>query len=180
MPFGRSCHPASDSLCAASTCSRRRPRRWIAAIAGRTCPFSVFLSVPRYGTHARIERVTEALVHETMHIQLSLLERRLPLVESDHPESVAFSPWRNSERNVQGVLHALHVFVIVRRLWQRAVQKAPRGLDRRFAEERVRAIRDEVGRAQLLAASPGLTREGRQLVRRLLALGDAPLDDGRR
>ena len=61
-------------------------------------PFSVFLSVPGYGTHARIERVTEALVHETMHIQLSLLERRIPLVESDRPESVAFSPWRNSER----------------------------------------------------------------------------------
>ena len=143
-------------------------------------PFSVFLSVPGYGTHARIERVTEALVHETMHIQLSLLERWLPLVESDCPESVAFSPWRNSERNVQGVLHALYVFVIVRKLWQRAVQKAPRGLDRRFAEERVRVIRDEVGRAQLLAASPELTHEGRQFVRQLLALGGAPLDDGHR
>lgn len=143
-------------------------------------PFSVFLSVPGYGTHARIERVTEALVHETMHIQLSLLERWLPLVEPDCPESVVFSPWRNCERNVQGVLHALYVFVIVRKLWQRAAQKAPRGLDRRFAEERVRAIRDEVGRAQLLAASPGLTHEGRQLVRQLLALGGAPLDDRHR
>ena len=48
-------------------------------------PFSVFLSVPDHGTHARIERVTEALVHETMHLQLSLLERRIPLVESDRP-----------------------------------------------------------------------------------------------
>ena len=129
----------------------------------------MFLSVPGYGTHARIERVTEALVHETMHIQLSLLERRLPLVEPDRPESVAFSPWRNSERNVQGVLHALHVFVTVRRLWQRAVQKAPRGLDRRFAEERVRAICDEVGRAQLLAASLGLTP--RRPATRVPALG---------
>ena len=52
-------------------------------------PFSVFLSVPGYGTHARIERVTEALVHETMHIQLSLLERRLLLVESDRPENAS-------------------------------------------------------------------------------------------
>ena len=122
--------------------------------------------------------MTEALVHETMHLQLSLLERRIPLVESDRPESVAFSPWRNSERNVQGVLHALHVFVIVRRLWQRAAQRVPRGLDLKFAEERVRAVRDEVGRAQLLATSPGLTHEGRQLVRQLLALGGAPLGDG--
>ena len=45
----------------------------------------MFLSVPDHGTHARIERVTEALVHETMHLQLSLLERRIPLVESDRP-----------------------------------------------------------------------------------------------
>ena len=138
-------------------------------------PFSVFLSVPDHGTHARIERVTEALVHETMHLQLSLLERRIPLVESDRPETVTFSPWRNCERNVQGVLHALHVFVIVQRLWKRAAQRTPRGLNRRFAEARVRAVRDEVARAQLLPASPGLTQEGRQLVRQLLALGGAPL-----
>ncbi len=140
-------------------------------------PFSVFLSVPGYGSHARIERVTEALVHETMHLQLSLLERRIPLVDSDRPERVAFSPWRNCERNVLGVLHALYVFVMVRTLWQRAAQRAPRGLDRKFAEARVRAVRDEVGRAQLLAASPGLTYEGRHLVRQLLALGTAPIVD---
>ena len=140
-------------------------------------PFSVFLSVPDRGTHARVERVTEALVHETMHLQLSLLERRIPLVESDRPDAVTFSPWRNCERNVQGVLHALHVFVIVQRLWQRAAQRTPRGLDRRFAEARVRAVRDEVGRAHLLSESPGLTRQGRQFVRRLLALGGAPLGD---
>ena len=62
----------------------------------------------------RIERVAEALVHEAMHLQLSLLERRIELVESDRTKAVAFSPWRNSERDVQGVIHALYVFVIVR------------------------------------------------------------------
>ena len=134
-------------------------------------PFSVFLSVPDHRTHARIERVTEALVHETMHLQLSLLERRIPLVESDRPETVTFSPWRNCERNVLGVLHALHVFVIVQRLWQRAAQRTPRGLDRGFAEARVQSIRDEVARTQHLATSPGLSLEGQQFVRQLLALG---------
>ena len=138
-------------------------------------PFSVFLSVPNHGTRARIERVTEALVHETMHLQLSLVERRIPLVEAGGAEAVAFSPWRGSERNVQGVLHALHVFVVVRRLWQRAVWRRPCGLDRKFAEARVRVICDEVARTRHLAASPGLSREGRQLVRQLLALGGAPV-----
>ncbi len=134
-------------------------------------PFSVFLSVPDKGTPARIERATEALVHETMHLQLSLIERRIRLIESDCTETVAFSPWRNCERSVQGVLHALHVFVVVQKLWQRAVQRTPCGLDRGFAEARIRSIRDEVARTQHLAESPGLSLEGQQLVRKLLALG---------
>ena len=91
-------------------------------------PFSVFLSVPDHGTRARIERVTEALVHETMHLQLSLVERRIPLVELGRPETVAFSPWRGSERNIRGVLHALYVFVVARTLWQRAARTTPCGL----------------------------------------------------
>ena len=140
-------------------------------------PFSVLLSVPDHGTRARTERVTEALVHETMHLQLSLIERRIPLVESGRAETVAFSPWRNSERNVQGVLHALLVFVVVQRLWQRAAQRTPRGLDRGFAEARVRAIRDEVAKTRLLAESPGLSQEGRQLARQLLALANASAGD---
>ena len=136
-------------------------------------PFSVFLSVPGRGTRTRIERVTEALVHETMHLQLSLVERRIPLVESHRPETVAFSPWRGDERSVGGVLHALHVFVVVRRLWQYVARESPCMLDRQFSEARVRAIREEVVRTRHLVASPGLTCEGRQLVRRLLALGGA-------
>ena len=140
-------------------------------------PFSVFLSVPDHGTRARIERVTEALVHETMHLQLSLIERRIPLVESGYPETVAFSPWRGGERNVQGVLHALQVFVIVQRMWQRASQRTPCGLDLEFATARVRTIRDDVAGTRQLAASAGLTHAGRELVRRLLALGGAPFGD---
>ena len=140
-------------------------------------PFSVFLSVPDRETRASIERVTEALVHETMHLQLSLVERRIPLVELARAEAVAFSPWRGRERNVRGVLHALYVFVVVRTLWQRAARKTPCGLDREFAEARVRAIREEVVRTRHLVASPGLSQEGRQLVRQLLALGGASVGD---
>ena len=140
-------------------------------------PFSVFLSVPDRGARARIERVTEALVHETMHLQLSLVERRIPLVEPTRAGAVAFSPWRGGERNVRGVLHALHVFVVVQRLWRHAVQRKPCGLDREFAVARVGAIRDEVAGTRHLAASPGLSREGRQLVSQLLALGGAAVGD---
>ena len=140
-------------------------------------PFSVFLSVPSHGSRARIERVTEAMVHETVHLQLSLVERRIQLVESACAEAVAFSPWRGSERSVRGVLHALYVFVVVRTLWQRATRTTPCGLDREFADARVRAIRGEVVRTRDLVASPGLSQEGRQLVSQLLALGGASVCD---
>ena len=126
-------------------------------------PFSVFLSVPGHDARARIERVTEALVHETMHLQLSLVERGISLVDPRRAETTAFSPWRGSERNVRGALHALYVFVVVQKLWQRAAQRAPCGLDLEFVEARVCAIRDQVARTRHLAASPGLSREGRQI-----------------
>lgn len=136
-------------------------------------PFSVFLSVPDHRARARIERLTEALVHETMHLQLSLVERRIPLIEPALEGTAAFSPWRGGERSVRGVLHALYVFVVVQRLWRRACRRPPWGLDRQFAGARIRTIHDEVYKARHLAASPGLSREGRQLVRNLLTLGGA-------
>lgn len=141
-------------------------------------PFSVFLSVPDHRARARIERLAEALVHETMHLQLSLVERRIPLIEPARAGTAAFSPWRGGERSVRGVLHALYVFVVVQRLWQRACRRPPCGLDRRFARARIHEIRDEVREARHLAASPGLSREGRQLVRNLLTLGGAFAGDG--
>lgn len=141
-------------------------------------PFSVFLSVPDHQAGARIERLAETLVHETMHLQLSLVERRIPLIEPAQEGTAAFSPWRGGERSVRGVLHALYVFVVVKRLWRRACRRPPCGLDRKFAQARVRAIRDEVREARHLATSPGLSREGRQMVRNLLTLGSAPAGDG--
>ena len=141
-------------------------------------PFSVFLSVPDHGARGRIERLTEALVHEAMHLQLSLVERRVPLVESDRADTLAFSPWRGSARPVRGVLHALYVFVVVQRLWRYATRRTSCGLDPQFAKARVRAIREEVEKTRHLAGSPGLSREGRQLVRQLLAFGGASVDDG--
>ena len=141
-------------------------------------PFSVFLSVPDHQARARIERLTEALVHETMHLQLSLVERRIPLIEPAHTGAAAFSPWRGGERPVRGVLHALYVFVVVQRLWRRASRRPPRGLDRQFAQARVRTIRGEIRQVRHMAGSPGLSREGGQLVRNLLALGGASANDG--
>jgi len=74
-------------------------------------PFSVFVSVPRGRGPTNALRVAESLVHEAMHLQLSLIERLLPLVgESDQ---AWWSPWKGTHRPAQGILHALYVFRVV-------------------------------------------------------------------
>lgn len=71
-------------------------------------PFSAFVSVPGpRGVYGAL-RVAEAVLHEAMHLQLSLVERVVPLVTGSTIEY--FSPWRNESRPPQGLLHGAYVF----------------------------------------------------------------------
>jgi HEXXH motif-containing protein len=74
-------------------------------------PFSIFVSVPQERIANDALRVAEAIVHEAMHLQLTLIEQtvRLALRTSQR----IFSPWRDEYRTVQGVLHALYIFRVV-------------------------------------------------------------------
>ncbi len=74
-------------------------------------PFSVFVSVPGPDAHDGTFRVAEGLLHEAMHLQLTLIEEFVPLVEPT--ERTYFSPWRNEYRTPLGVLHALYVFHVI-------------------------------------------------------------------
>lgn len=71
-------------------------------------PFSAFVSVPRKRGPTDALRVAESLVHEAMHLQLTLIERLLPLVKES--DLTYFSPWKGTQRSPRGVLHALYVF----------------------------------------------------------------------
>ncbi len=80
-------------------------------------PFSVCVSVPRKRRLADSLRVAESLVHEAMHLQLTLIERLQPLV---HASSQAyFSPWKDTHRPPQGILHALYVFRVLDSFFER-------------------------------------------------------------
>lgn len=71
-------------------------------------PFSAFVSIPREPGPLSVLRVSESLVHEAMHLQLTLIEGLLPLVKGS--DLVYFSPWKATQRSPRGVLHALYVF----------------------------------------------------------------------
>ena len=56
-------------------------------------------------------RLAEALVHECMHLQLTLLERPCPLVIGiEEPHA---SPWQGRPRPKRGILHGFYVFTVV-------------------------------------------------------------------
>jgi HEXXH motif-containing protein len=50
-------------------------------------------------------------VHEAMHLQLSLIEKVVPLINSNGQKF--YSPWKDEYRNSTGILHALYVFQVL-------------------------------------------------------------------
>jgi HEXXH motif-containing protein len=80
-------------------------------------PFSIFVSIPQRRGPTDALRVAESLVHEAMHLQLTLIERLLPLVEESG--LTYFSPWKGAQRSPRGVLHGLYVFRVVDSFFER-------------------------------------------------------------
>jgi HEXXH motif-containing protein len=79
-------------------------------------PFSIFVSVPQARSTINTLRLAEAIVHEAMHLQLTLIEKFVPLVIQT--QETFFSPWREECRPIQGVLHALYVFRVIHQFWE--------------------------------------------------------------
>lgn len=129
-------------------------------------PFSVFVSIPCPGRHAAL-RLAESLVHECMHLHLTLIEAVLPLVA--HVRASTFSPWMGRPRPLRGVLHGLYVFSAVGaflRILERGGSLRPE--EAAFAARRRRQIAGEVGQVDHPALAAGLTGDGKVLVERLL------------
>ena len=130
-------------------------------------PFSVLLSNPAGERHAGL-RLAESLLHEAMHLQLTLIEREASMVGV--LPGTGYSPWQGRERPVQGLLHGLYVFTAIHQ-WLRLV-RADTPLDREeslYVERRLAEIGAEVREVANLASSPALTALGRDLVEYLLA-----------
>jgi hypothetical protein len=72
-------------------------------------PFSIFVSICEDQSDISNLRVAESILHECMHLKLSLVENILPMVKTN-TNNVFFSPWRDEKRPAQGILHGLFVF----------------------------------------------------------------------
>jgi HEXXH motif-containing protein len=135
-------------------------------------PFSIFVSVPARKDRSAVLRVAESLVHEAMHLQLSLFERLSPLVDTASHWSM-YSPWKHEMRPAQGMLHGLYVFCILRWLWRTVSQTAANPTDTAFALGRVSEIDREVSSLLALRESPAFTDAGKYILHRLFGMDDS-------
>ena len=124
-------------------------------------PLSVFVSCPLPGERNRVERLAESIVHEALHLQLSLVERVEPLVIDGPDEDPVFSPWKDELRTVRGLVHAVYVFGNLRHFWNGVASKCPESSS--FAQTRIQTIDAEMVGAAHLVEDRSLTVAGRRL-----------------
>lgn len=120
-------------------------------------PFSIFVSVPRQRVAHDSFRVAEAIVHEAMHLQLSLVEQRVPLVCGD--EGRFYSPWKEEPRNTAGILHGLYVFAVIDE-W---LERLPASLRCDYTDRRRAEIEWQINLTQSFSEAAELTPGGRTL-----------------
>lgn len=130
-------------------------------------PFSIFVSVPKASSITNKLRFAEAIVHEAMHLQLTLIERIVPL--TNETQLRIFSPWRGEYRSVRGVLHALYVFrVIVRFLESLLSANTYYACELEYIQMRREEIYSQIKTIRSLKDCSALTVDGASFVRRLI------------
>ncbi len=125
-------------------------------------PFSIFVSIPSEEREGKL-RLAESIIHECMHLQLTMIEAELPLVSDRN--SLFFSPWQQTARPLGGVLHGLYVFSVIDAYFRALGQNCSLTQDESaFVTKRRDEITQEAAQVEYLATTKGLTNEGRVLV----------------
>jgi hypothetical protein len=123
-------------------------------------PCSVFVSIPEPTERDANLRVAESLIHESMHLQLTLLDAVESLVGSSGAHG--YSPWKQEIRPVEGLLHGIYVFAVIYQALGILADLQP--ASRPYCVKRRIAIQAEVG---ILPAQPdGLSAVGDTLWQR--------------
>ena len=128
-------------------------------------PNSVFLNIPESTEDVAIPRLMESIVHEVLHLQLSLIDRCCPLVRDGIQEEFVYAPWRGEYRKISGVIHGLFVFQGVEALWLEAAQVRGNAMSD-FAQDRVNDIRRQCSLVEPMEYN-SLTKFGQQVLTRL-------------
>ncbi|RTM10594.1 MAG: FxsB family radical SAM/SPASM domain protein [Hyphomicrobiales bacterium] len=132
----------------------------IVSFSDNTVPGALYVSVWQGERLIDPYDLADSLIHEHRHQKLYLLERISPTVKPTEMRVV--SPWRADLRPPSGLLHAVFVFVELRRFWKFVRQSGPARLHNR-ATNQIRDTDEHLAQAfSTLLACP-LTDTGRSL-----------------
>lgn len=124
----------------------------------------IFVSFPDTQDLPGDLRLAESVVHEAMHLHLTNEEARNPLVA--HAERSLYSPWMDTSRSVQGVLHGVFVFRCIIAFLVRLARNTDLSLEAiKHVESRVGSIGEELGKVDSWALERALTPHGVALAR---------------
>ena len=129
-------------------------------------PLSVFISVPNLATPSVALRVLESLVHEAMHLQLSLIERVTALAPDTR--RCLPSPWRAELRPPIGLLHGSYVFTVIAWAYSRLLSTTHQSVESHsFLSRRLNTVISELDFAWWHLRPDFLTATGRLVLARL-------------
>lgn len=138
----------------------------IPSFSSRELPGVIFV-----GTHHQDGRpvdflhLVDSCFHEHLHNRLYLLESAFPLITPKNPPRLYWSPWKTTERGIDGMLHAIYVFSHLAWFWRRVAHLVVESTLVENARER--ANEHKVALHQAMEAIKGteeLTPVGREVV----------------
>ncbi len=133
----------------------------IVSFSDNAVPGALYVSVRQGARLIDAYDLADSLLHEYRHQKLYLLERLTPVVEPTNRKVV--SPWRDDLRPPAGLLHAVFVFVELRRFWKYVRSLNLDRLNTR-AENQLLDTDARLGDAFATLAGCELTATGRSLV----------------
>jgi HEXXH motif-containing protein len=131
-------------------------------------PFSIFVSVPSKRMDNDALRVAEAILHEAMHLQLTLIEQCVPLViETDKKY---FSPWKSEYRHPRGVLHAIYVFCVIKQFLEFLNERNLSKPCNKYLTIRLKVISKQLKEVADFLSCPNFTDSGVYMSEHLLSV----------
>ncbi|MFI0397498.1 MAG: aKG-HExxH-type peptide beta-hydroxylase [Thiolinea sp.] len=121
-------------------------------------PFSVFISIPTLDSKHYIERLVENIIHESLHLQLTLIEKHETLYNVNQHK--IYSPWKNEPRNNVGIMHAVYVFSKLKHFWDKV--RVSNSID--FSSSRVKAIDMELKKIEKSKIEDFYSEKGNSLL----------------
>lgn len=132
-------------------------------------PFSIFVSVCNERSTEASARVAESILHEAMHLRLSLIQKEVDLLNPGRQgQALYFAPWRQEERPANGVLHGTFVFRAILDFFRRLASENKDDKVVKYSERRIQEISSQLVQVRDFYKSPALNDTGAKLARQLV------------